>query len=161
MFLDHTQQRTSWQDSSGRVISSSQRPLPDNTRHSRQTNIHAPGGILTHNLSRWVAAWSRNIKNRCSIYIYIYIYIYICDISSLRVNDLTLILLTWRKCWDRGFKSHWGHGYLSVVSVVCCQAEVSVTSWSLVQRNLPTVLRHRVWSRNIKNRCSICIYIWH
>ena len=27
-----------------------------------------------------------------------YIYIYIYDISSLRVNDLTLILLTWRKC---------------------------------------------------------------
>ena len=35
------------------------------------------------------------------IYVYniynIYIYIYIYDISSLRVNDLTLILLTWRK----------------------------------------------------------------
>jgi len=31
------------------------------------------------------------------IYIYIHIYIYIYDISSLRVNDLTLILLTWRK----------------------------------------------------------------
>jgi len=28
---------------------------------------------------------------------YIYIYIYIYDISSLRVNDLTRILLTWRK----------------------------------------------------------------
>ena len=28
---------------------------------------------------------------------YIYIYIYIYDIRSLRVNDLTLILLTWRK----------------------------------------------------------------
>jgi hypothetical protein len=28
---------------------------------------------------------------------YIYIYIYIYDISSLRVNDLTLILLTSRK----------------------------------------------------------------
>ena len=26
-----------------------------------------------------------------------YIYIYIYDISSLNVNDLTLILLTWRK----------------------------------------------------------------
>ena len=25
-------------------------------------------------------------------------YIYIYDISRLRVNDLTLILLTWRKC---------------------------------------------------------------
>ena len=29
------------QDSSGRVISSLQRPLPDNTQHSQQTNIHA------------------------------------------------------------------------------------------------------------------------
>ena len=26
-----------------------------------------------------------------------------------------------------------GHGRLSVVSVVCCQVEVSVTSWPLVQ----------------------------
>jgi hypothetical protein len=29
----------------------------------------------------------------------------------------------------------WGHGYLSLVSVVCCQAEISATSWSLVQRS--------------------------
>ena len=43
-------------DSSGRVISSSQRPLPDNTQHSQLTNIHAPGGIRTHNLSRRAAA---------------------------------------------------------------------------------------------------------
>jgi len=27
-----------------------------------------------------------------------------------------------------GFESHRGHGYLSVVSVVCCQVEVSATS---------------------------------
>jgi hypothetical protein len=38
---------------------------------------------------------------------------------------------------------------------VCCQVEVSATSWSLVQRSLSTVLRRCVWSRNIKNRCSI------
>ena len=44
------------QDSSGRVISSSQRPLPDNTQHSQQTNVHAPGGIRTHDLSRRGAA---------------------------------------------------------------------------------------------------------
>jgi hypothetical protein len=31
--------------------------------------------------------------------------------------------------------SHRGHGCLSVVSVVCCQVEVSATSWSLVQRS--------------------------
>ena len=38
-------------------------------------------------------------------------------------------------CRDRGFESLRGHGYLSVVSVVCCQVEVAATSWSLVQRS--------------------------
>jgi hypothetical protein len=33
-------------------------------------------------------------------------------------------------------KSRLGHGCLSVVSVVCCQVEVSATGWSLVQRSL-------------------------
>ena len=42
-------------------------------------------------------------------------------------------------CWDCGFESHRGHGCLSVVSVACCQVEVSATSWSLVQRS-PTVV---------------------
>ena len=37
--------------------------------------------------------------------------------------------------WDRGFESHREHGCLSVVSVLCCQVEVSATSWSLVQRS--------------------------
>ena len=43
-------------NSSGRVTSSSQRSLPDNTQHSQQTDIRAPGGIRTHDLSRRVAA---------------------------------------------------------------------------------------------------------
>ena len=51
----HTTTQHSRQDSSGRVISSSQRPLPDNTRHSQQTNIHTAGGIRTHDLN-WRAA---------------------------------------------------------------------------------------------------------
>ena len=37
------------------MISSSQRPLPDNLQHLQQTNIHAPGGIRTHNLSKRAA----------------------------------------------------------------------------------------------------------
>jgi hypothetical protein len=32
-------------------------------------------------------------------------------------------------------KSHRGYGCLYLVSVVCCQVEVSATSWSLVQRS--------------------------
>ena len=55
-FLDHTQRRTTVGRTPGRVISSSQRLLPDNTQHSRQTVIHAPGGVRTHNLSRRGAA---------------------------------------------------------------------------------------------------------
>ena len=34
------------------AISSSQRPIPDNTQQSQQTGTHAPGGIRTHKLSR-------------------------------------------------------------------------------------------------------------
>ena len=52
----HTTAHHSRWDSSGRVISSSQRPLPDNTQHSQQTDIHAPGGIRTQYLSRRAVA---------------------------------------------------------------------------------------------------------
>jgi hypothetical protein len=30
-------------------------------------------------------------------------------------------------CWDFGFEFRWGHGCLSFVSVVCCQAELSAS----------------------------------
>ena len=52
----HTTTHHSRQDSSGRVTSSSQRPLPNNTQHSQQTYVHASGGIRTHNPSRRAAA---------------------------------------------------------------------------------------------------------
>ena len=54
-FLDHTQGSTSRYNSSGRLIGSSQRPLPDDTQHSQQTDIHAPGEIRPHDLSRRAA----------------------------------------------------------------------------------------------------------
>jgi len=44
-----------WYDDSGQVTSSLQRPLPDKTQHSQETDFHAPRRIQTHNLSRWVA----------------------------------------------------------------------------------------------------------
>jgi hypothetical protein len=37
--------------------------------------------------------------------------------------------------WDCGFDSCQGRGYMSLVSVVCCQVEVCATGWSLVQRS--------------------------
>jgi hypothetical protein len=50
-FPDHTQ----WQTTVG-GIGQWQRPLPDNTQHSLETNIHAPGGIGTRNASTRAAA---------------------------------------------------------------------------------------------------------
>jgi len=52
----HSTTHHSLQRSSGRVISSSQRPLPPKTQHSQQTDNHASGGIRTHNLNRRAAA---------------------------------------------------------------------------------------------------------
>ena len=69
------------------MISSSQRPLPDNTRHSQQTNIHAPGGIRTQDLNRRAACG----RSPAEI---------LYDISSLRVNTIsgivTLVLVAVR-----------------------------------------------------------------
>ena len=58
VFTSHTTTHHSRWETSGRVISSSQRPLPDNKQHSQQTACHAPlpGGIRTHNISRRAAA---------------------------------------------------------------------------------------------------------
>ena len=78
--LSHTTTQHSRQDSSGRVISSSQRPLPDNTRHSQQTNIHAPGGICTHDLSRRAATGRSPAEILYRIYTD-YIVLYIQNIS--------------------------------------------------------------------------------
>ena len=52
--------------------------------------------------------WSRNIRIGAP-----YIYIYIYDISSLRVNDLTLILLTWKIRWAPNNASKWQMGFNS------------------------------------------------
>jgi hypothetical protein len=68
---------------------------------------------ISHSKKNWakydksVLVFMQSRPTRCSCQIltlrvlmsYIYIYIYIYDISSLKVNDLTLILLTWRKWW--------------------------------------------------------------
>jgi hypothetical protein len=56
-FLDHTRRATVGRTPLGRVISSSQRPLPDNTQHSQQKNIHVLGGIRTHDLCRRAAGF--------------------------------------------------------------------------------------------------------
>jgi hypothetical protein len=43
------------QDSSGRVISPTQKSVPDNKQHSQETDTHAPGGIRTRSPSKRTA----------------------------------------------------------------------------------------------------------
>ena len=80
----HTTTHYSRQDSSGRVISSSQRPLSDKTQHSQQRDIHALGGIRTQDLSRRAAVdlclrsrdhWDRLVFIQYSIFSYEIYYI--------------------------------------------------------------------------------------
>ena len=56
--------------------------------------------------------WSRTSRMGAP---YIYIYMYIYDISSLRVYDLTLILLTWRKWWTPNNASKQQMGFNSAI----------------------------------------------
>jgi hypothetical protein len=44
------------------VISPSQKPLPDNTQHSQETDIHALGGIGTHNPSKRAVMIDTKVK---------------------------------------------------------------------------------------------------
>jgi len=37
--------------------------------------------------------------------------------------------------WDSGFEFSRLHGYLPLLSIVCCLVEVSVSWWSLVKRS--------------------------
>ena len=63
---DHTQTPYTRYDSSGRVISPSQRPVLDIIQHSQERNIPAPGAIRTRNPSQRAAAdprhWDRSVK---------------------------------------------------------------------------------------------------
>jgi hypothetical protein len=73
---------------SGRVISPKQRPLPDKTQHSQETDIRAPGGIRILNHSKRTAVDPRlRPRGHSRIYCWhVYIYIYICVLpTSLRL----------------------------------------------------------------------------
>jgi len=57
----HTTTHHSRQDSPGRVISPTQRPLPDSTQNSQQTDIQAPG-IRTHSLNSRTATGTERCR---------------------------------------------------------------------------------------------------
>jgi hypothetical protein len=91
-FLDHTQRRAIvGRTPLGRVISSLQRALPDN---SQRTKIHVPGGIRTHDRSRRATVdqllrprghWDRHFYYRyiLSLFSFHFLYVNLCTIHHL------------------------------------------------------------------------------
>jgi hypothetical protein len=77
----------------------------------------------------------------------------------VHTNTCTCVGLRPLACWDCGFESHRGHGCLSVVSVVCCQVQVSASLcdglitcpeesyrlWCVVVCDLETSWMRRPW----------------
>jgi len=58
--------------------------------------------------------------------------LHIYDISSLKVNDLTLILLTWRKWWTPNNASKWQMGFNSAFKgLKLINRRQDITAWSL------------------------------
>jgi hypothetical protein len=121
---DHTKTHHTRRDSSGRVIGPSQRPLPDNTQQPQKTNVHAPSGIGTRNPSR------RATPDRTTTRIAISYLVSRCKLHVLHQFSAAARFLG---LWVRIPPG--GDGFLSLVNVVCCQVEVSVTGRSLVQRS--------------------------
>jgi hypothetical protein len=68
-------------------MTSSQRPLPDNTQYSQETDIHAAGGIRTHNLSRQAATGTggENVTSRKYSRIYNAEKLYFQALESMKV----------------------------------------------------------------------------
>jgi hypothetical protein len=64
-----------------------------------------------------------NLEERINFIIYIILFI-VADPSGRAVYGVGLWPLAW---WDCGFESRRRHGCLSLVSVVCCQVEVSAS----------------------------------
>jgi hypothetical protein len=71
------------------------------------------------------------------------------DISSLRVNDLTLILLTWRKWWTPNNARKWQMGFNSVFKGLIKEVLIELVTVTLhktfgkgVFRSVHEVVRH-------------------
>jgi len=85
-------QHTRW-DFSGRAIRPTQRPLPDNTQHSEEKNIHAADGIRTRSPRKWAAA-DPHLRKRGHRDL---------DFSGFLYADWRWLIESWNVCLYLGF----------------------------------------------------------
>ena len=89
------------------MISPSQRPLPENTQRSQQTDIHDPVGIRTHNLSRraaatfWVPGAHQEEKKKFSYHVINNPYIFnLCVIDHVNLSRIMRKLAVKLSFWN-------------------------------------------------------------
>jgi len=95
--------------------------------------------ISYHIISYQIPEVTRRTRGNNSIFLRIFVQLKKLDTINIYCRSQWPCGLRRRSAAARLLRS-WvrippGHGYLSVVSVVCCQVEVSATRWSLVQRS--------------------------
>jgi hypothetical protein len=107
---DHTQTRHIRKDSSGRVITLTQRPLPVNTQHSQETDIHTLGGIRTRNPSKRGAAnpclrsrghWDRLVNTtNCELFVFVKVYsMFPFTFTNQQIQTFRCSTLNHMVCW--------------------------------------------------------------
>jgi hypothetical protein len=106
-FLDHIWRAILGRTPLGRVISSSQRPLLDYTQHTQQINIHALGGILTHDRSRRTAVDLRLIpRGYWDQHPYTNTVANLCFKSTVLMMNSEPTLQEWRRSSKRRFLAY-------------------------------------------------------
>ena len=76
------------------MISTTQRPVPDNTQHIQEKNIHISGGIRTHNPSKRAAEDPRLTIVIIIIIIYNMYYIYTFILYIIIIIIIIIIILS-------------------------------------------------------------------
>jgi len=131
-FNNHTQTHHIRKDSSGRVISPTQRPLADNTRLSQETDLHAPGGIRTGNPTNRKAAdphlrprghWDRQCNQKRSTNLVLNAFVDESTANKKKIVPCTMMsvtvaahsverykfwsIITWRAFWTERWSPNW------------------------------------------------------
>ena len=117
------------------MISPSQKPLPDNTQHSQETDIHAAYGIRTQNLSRRVAAhprlrprghWDRQSRDLPALNTVLHYFLlsfsfhssltpsFLVPFSFLPLSSFIALLLKLQK-----LKAQYDSSFWSITSLIC------------------------------------------
>ena len=133
MFLDHTQRRSTVGRTPLDEWSARRRDLYLTTHDTQQTNIHAPGGIRTHDLSRFFVLSISLLHATCASNFRLYWVVTATPLT--RIIKLLHISCTdsWNSEFQRSFFNHCRHHYhyMAVRKDFCLFSHTEVNTFLL------------------------------